>query len=858
MIFNKLAEDVLEDGYFKDLYNKLTILSIHETFSEKTNESLSKKEKTHLYQFSDILSNSKIPEARNIAYRIISFLNNDDHEDPVFKTYSTAILSRLGNFPAMKHLGYNVYLPFVRELEKNVKEVVQKVPGTENMIFTDSQYSLFTKLKESNCYSFSGPTSMGKSFIIKRFIFELLDNKAKGNIAIIVPTRALINQFSIEIKKDLKQTIKKNNYRVISNSNISDLALMEKSKFILVLTPERLISYLSEKENPPLEYLFVDEAHKLTDEKDYRSITLYSSIEQSIKKYNDIKLYFSAPNVSNPEIFLKLFNKDSSFTFKTTESPVSQNIFFIDLLEKKVVCKSKFSDYSFNPKIIRDYSDSLDAIYHLGHNQSNIIYCSSVRNTIDMARNFAYRLRDEDLDFSEKEKNEIRKAIKITREFIHKDYYLIECLEKGVGFHFGKLPQLIRNSIESLYKRGVIKNLFCTSTLLEGVNLPAKNMFVLNNKKGSSNMTDLDFRNLGGRAGRLNVELYGNVFCIRDNLKSWKNTDIIDVQPEIKLETSITSKMDKRIKKIEGLLLDPDIKIDTNKEKEILKYIANIICIDTLELRSNYKSPVITKLIEDKKDKIIEYAKDIMNENKVPKEVVSSNQSIMVRQQNKVYNYMMENRDNPEIIKLPKQVEYDSCLGLLNKFYVLYNWEKNERNRKNLHRKESLKYYAALMNMWINGNSLNSIIMKILEYNHDNNRKIYYYQDGKRKQAIFDIHNVIHVNQKINNIIDNIEGVLRFVLEKYFNNYHSLLQKFLGEEEAGENWANYLEYGTRNSLIISLQNLGFSRHVAFNLVKSYGGFLSIEDGKLVGIKKKGLLKSVPEDSATFDEITTII
>ena len=45
---------------------------------------------------------------------------------------------------------------------------------------------------------------------------------------------------------------------------------------------------------------FVDEAHKLANEKDSRSVTTYTSIEKTIKKYGNIKLYFSSPNVSNP------------------------------------------------------------------------------------------------------------------------------------------------------------------------------------------------------------------------------------------------------------------------------------------------------------------------------------------------------------------------------------------------------------------------------------------------------------------------------------------------------------------------------------------------------------------------------
>ena len=78
-------------------------------------------------------------------------------------------------------------------------------------------------------------------------------------------------------------------------------------------------------------WILISLEKKLANEKDSRSVTTYTAIEKTIKKYGNIKLYFSSPNVSNPEVFLKLFDRNKpNSTFKTNESPVSQNLFFID------------------------------------------------------------------------------------------------------------------------------------------------------------------------------------------------------------------------------------------------------------------------------------------------------------------------------------------------------------------------------------------------------------------------------------------------------------------------------------------------------------------------------------------------
>ena len=85
--------------------------------------------------------------------------------------------------------------------------------------------------------------------------------------------------------------------------------------------------------------------------------------------------------------------------------------------------------------------------------------------------------------------------------------------------------------------------MFCTSTLLEGVNLPAKNIFIFSNAIGNSKFSDVDFWNLAGRAGRFSKELSGNIICVRieDKKNRWdtphKDLEVVrykkidDVQP---------------------------------------------------------------------------------------------------------------------------------------------------------------------------------------------------------------------------------------------------------------------------------------------------------------------------------------
>lgn len=57
------------------------------------------------------------------------------------------------------------------------------------------------------------------------------------------------------------------------------------------------------------------------------------------------------------------------------------------------------------------------------------------------------------------------------RDQVHGDYYLTKLIRKGIAY-IGYLPASIRQRIEKLFKAGKITAMFCTSTLIEGVNLP--------------------------------------------------------------------------------------------------------------------------------------------------------------------------------------------------------------------------------------------------------------------------------------------------------------------------------------------------------------------------------------------------
>lgn len=545
----ELANSALEDDYLQKLIEKAEHIYGLNFLKKSIDNLLSEKEYLDIMRFADILSRDINYEGRNIAYKIISILYPFYKDDEYYKFICNSVMTKLGNFPSlgliMEKDDAGRYDTPELLLDKQLKEVYQKVPGTEK-IFTDAQYRLFEAIKDSNHFSFSGPTSFGKSFIMDAFINYIIDERhGVDNIIVLVPTRALINQVS----KRLKVEIKHENYRVMTHPIVPAMYRKDNAKYVFVFTPERMIAYLSEKNNPLISYLFIDEAQKIIAKKDSRAPLYYQAISMAERK--SIKLFFASPNIPNSDIFLKLFDKSTDECMVIKEVPVSQNRFFIDFVERKEkMFTESGKDDIFEP--FGNYNNLNELLLYIGRDKKNIIYCNSVEDTINFALSFSKVLED-------KKDSRIDEVIKLIQEYLHKDYYLIDCLKKGIAFHFGKLPQRIREKIEELYEQKAIDYMFCTSTLLEGVNLPAQNIFILNNTIGLRKFTDVDFWNLAGRAGRLSKELSGNIICVRLDSNKWnvKESDMDMIRKKVikHVSPTILKGEDNFYKNVENSLL---------------------------------------------------------------------------------------------------------------------------------------------------------------------------------------------------------------------------------------------------------------------------------------------------------------
>lgn len=853
----QLKAEVLKNKYFYELFSRLEELAAKKLFGiNGINDALNHTEYADLLRFADILSHSSEAEARNKAYKIITLMVDSSIINTSFRSYAEAILAKLGNFPGLNYLqtkyGGETPLPLEREVERQYKIATQKTADNE-FILTDAQYSIVKNIDKHDYYSFSGPTSIGKTFIIRNYIYKLTKEAALENSCaiILVPTRALIGQLADEIRRQIKDS----DVNVATFPSISKYIRSRYNSHIFVFTPERLLSYVSSEDAINIKYLFVDEAQKVVAIDDSRSSLYYHSIYESVRKFAT-KIIFASPNIPNPEIFLGIFEKDRQGVFATSEQTVSQNRYFVDLIENELSYFSEFGD-----KESLDISNTLlprssyALVEKIGKNDNNIIYCNTPTETVERALKFAQQRVEISDD------KELENLISFIGQYVHRDYYLIECLKKGVAFHHGRMPQRIRKEIENIFAKrdSALKFMFCTSTLLEGVNLPAKNIFVVNDSHGSHHFKKIDFENLIGRAGRLTKEFSGNVICVRDDSRRWHNEEKLISRSRLpEVESFLTDKNPRHTKEYrnisKALTGQPLATNLRSGERENINHYASIMLLHQIEDEGSILRTGFLK--KDKEARGL--LQSIEKMNRVPARILRLSSTIKPIYQNRALDYITTKNDTSM---------GDDILGLLKTLYSLYAWGIEESSGKDplipaaLYKsgygEQRLNYWAMLMRNWIKGEPFSKMVGHSIYY-YRQRGEIWFTENGRPTSENF-VANPKQINIIIEQLMNDIENGLRFKIKGYLLNYYLLQKEVHGTGGAGVNYAELVEYGTTNSQEIELQNIGLSRGAANILINNHADhFFFNEDGELQEINLRTLKRVLDNTNEYYGEITNVL
>lgn len=480
----------------------------------------------------------------------------------LFSVHEEKIISMLGLFYKIKE-PTNIYTFLLSGFGMQHKQDYGEY-------LTPIQASIRRAMDSKQIISISAPTSAGKSFSIRDYIYE-----QDGDAVVIVPSRALIAEYTNTMKRKFNE-----DKNVMISSFVDDVFKKRNLRRIFIITPERARDLFASNIKLNIKLFFFDEA-QISDEKE-RGI-LFDVLVRRIKKdFRNAKIVFAHPFIENPEAqFIKhKINFADGFCHSYTHGTVgkicifqhSSNkdfYYFSPFLEKGHVIKNcikfegKFSDFAFD------------------ESHSVLVYVSkaSIYNG-----KFLTHFRKYIKKFTDVKDEKACLLIQTIEQLLgannedHKSN-LVSLLRKGVVIHHGSVPLEVRFLMEDFIRHGFARICFATSTLAQGINMPFDIVWLENNRflGDSEAERSLAFKNLIGRAGRLtdtNNFDFGYVFTKNPKLLSQRINTKIYLKEESVIDTPLEESNQDSAELIESLknnTFDEDKQIPLTKIERFSK-----------------------------------------------------------------------------------------------------------------------------------------------------------------------------------------------------------------------------------------------------------------------------------------------
>lgn len=652
--------------------NNTNFASLYDRFI--VGEELSPKEYECLLAIAICFTNATDVLVQQLGYRIIvEFCNQKNSYTSLYE-----ISINKGLYPVSNFIERHCVSEEQRNFFTEWNSAFLRQYADEDIYQSEQQHELvkFFTSKAAKTMSVIAPTSYGKSELILAAVKEYAGKK----ICILTSTKALLTQ-----TKKRVQTVSRGIFPEIIVHH--EMYNKNADSCLAVLTQERLLRIFKKDPHLAFDCIVVDEAHELL-ENNARSHTLANVIIVAQNRNPDVAFKFLTPFLTDGKNLKVRYTTYDIESFKVIEYIKTEKYFIYDLrYHQGLQLYDQFlnqylpihteGDFEFEEEFVKAYGG-----------RKNIIY---LNKPTDIEK-FALALKDVLPDV---ESELISTACENISEYLQPQYNLLACLRKGIIYHHGSVPDAIRIYIEDLYKKDpAIKYVITSSTLLSGVNLPAERMFILDNRRGRSNLSHDAFKNLVGRIcrfseifddesgslQRLEPHIYivfGQYFAQSSNCQKF-------LQSVARVETKHTDEL-------KNILLD-ETKIDSSNDADLRQ---------ASEFIENYETGIIENYHERYTQTTIGKA-CIMNG--ISEIDVFTNEHDM---QAKADRYAEENL---------KINDPDQLLNFIYELFIRYLPEGKSESLKRLEHSEARKFYAMMFGWRAENKSYSEMIGLFVGY----------------------------------------------------------------------------------------------------------------------------------------------
>lgn len=755
-------------------------------------EKLSQKQYEILLAIAICFTNADDINVQQLGYRIVvEYCNQTNDYIPLYE-----IAINKGLYPVSKFIEQHYVDDFKRNFftEWNDAFTEQYVSG--EICRSEQQNSLvhFFESKKDNTVSVIAPTSYGKSELIISAVKEY----AGKRICILTSTKALL----IQTKKRVQQISKGIFPKIVVHPEMYN---PNDPSCLAVLTQERLLRIFKKDPHLSFDCIIVDEAHEMLED-DSRSRTLANVIIVAQKRNPEVAFKFLTPFLVDSTNLKARYTTYDIEGFKVSEYIKTEKYFLCDLrnhtgLKLYDQFLNKYLPISDNRNL--GFEEDVVKAYSAG---KNIIY---LNKPTDIEK-FALALADV---LPEMDSKLIQTACDNISEYLQPQYNLLACLRKGIIYHHGSVPDAIRIYIEDLYKKDdAVRYVITSSTLLSGVNLPAERMFVLDNKRGRSNLSHDSFKNLVGRVCR-----FSEIF-------SHETGNLHRLEPQIYLvfgkyfaqnancENFLrnVAKVEQNYKDAVDNVLLSEAKITADNEEKLRQ---------ASEFIENYENGVV----EDYQER---YTNTVAGKACIMNGITEFDvfaYEVTIQQQVDAYQ--------GESLKIS---DSNTLLETINELFIQHLPDNGAESLKRLENKEARKFYSMMFEWRVKNKSYAEMISLFVGYWHqlykkDRNVMVYVGKWGDVKRPGSNVARYTKFvgknrTQVVNLAIVRIKEEQDFIdntLIKYVEVLHDL-------DLIEDGFYAQIKYGTDDERTICLIKNGLSLSSAMLLIKKYGDHIQID------------------------------
>ena len=752
---------------------------------------------------------SKTPSVNYVITLTALMWEYTDRKKYDLKKIIVKFLSRIG-YPTsaiIADTAFDIKKCVFSSLESPIDHILTTLNQTNNSVsvkdncylLTNFQKKIWDGMDNERLIGISAPTSAGKSFVILLKILSKLCIES-FDVVYIVPTLSLLNQVSEDFNKTIQQLHISN--CMVSNSYVERNTSSVNT--IYVLTQEKAITAFSDERNSFKKdiILVADEIQnieRIKEDDDERAKILFDTLNEFRYKNNVKQIIISGPRIEDIEttgtnIFgckAKNITSHDAPVLNLTYSICKENTTYY-LKQYCALTNSPIKKRITNPQMIQGYGKKiyddkflcyLSSIISSLMPQQNIIFSP----TSSTARKIACSINGEPNN-----NKKLTELIAYYQSTIHPQFSMCETLAKGIAYHHGKLPHHVRRTIEIAIHNKLVSTIACTTTLLQGVNLPTQNIIIRNphlyvkKRANSVELSNYEMANLRGRAGRLLKDFIGRTFVLDEsaftNSEEYDKSHLFEDATK-ELPTSYRERFDKYYSDIEQVISsDRPVNIDMMKYGDLISYIRQSV------LRYGEKSKqkmqdVGINLTKEQIDTIISELEKIT----VPKNICFKNRYWDPFVLDVIYKKFKK--------KVPK---HPFEQGARDKLEQMLNFLRDTPETSHMYNKyissqlqkgNGGSFLCSLCMIWAKGDSLKSILANKNYSNKDN-------------------------------IADKIETIIEILQNTVSYKVPLLLKPLFDIKDSDSSFISCIQAGAYNPITRMMIDMGVPRECALELTKS--------------------------------------